>query len=309
MAVTNTTTQRITGGSGYTDADLDALEKRIEEANAQLKTFNTTAASDEALRNRAESEYRPVYNAQVAEHEAAKQSAQSTLDATMGALNRQYERDAESLNRSYDTQLARTNNAMLARGFNNSSLAVAMLNQANAQRNRALDTLAAERAAGESSAQAAYNNAVSAADAAIGRLGSDLATNVDARYQALREAEQNRLFQQIQAQNQLEQLKMDWEFDLAQMRRQAYNNYIANSTGSSNSGSGSSGRYSSSGSTGSGAGTDTKPSSSLADMFNRSNATYDNSGAGNQISGTKAQNLLNQTISGAKKKSTSTAAK
>jgi hypothetical protein len=253
---------RYTTGSGYTNADIEALEQRIAQANQALQSFNTTAATDEELRNRAENEYRPIYNAQVAEQEAARQTAQTTLDNTLGALNRQYGRDQESINKSYDTQLAGTNNAMLARGFNNSSLAVAMLNHSNSQRNRALENLAAERAAGESSAQAAYNNAMNTANAAIARLGSDLATNVDARYQALREADQNRVFQQIQAQNQLEQQRMEWEFQLAQLRQQAYSQYLSQR--------GSGGGGSSSGASASSTPPSaTPPSSTLADMFNQ----------------------------------------
>ena len=276
------TTSYVTG-KGYSDADIDALEKKIQDANQALKGFNTTQATDEELRGRAESEYKPIYNAQVAEQEAAKQNAQTTLDNTLSALNRQYGRDQESINRSYDTQLASTNNAMLARGFNNSSLAVAMLNHSNTQRNRALENLAAERAAGESSAQAAYNNALNTANAAIGRLGSDLATNVDARYQALREAEQNRLFQQIQAQNQLEQQRMEWEFQLAQLRQQAYSQYLAQ-RGSSGGGS------SSTKSSSTGTASTAAPSSSLADMFNQ----------GNSQTGSKAGAMANALVNGLK---------
>lgn len=271
-------TTSIVTGKGYSDADIDALEKKIQDANQALKGFNTTQATDEELRGRAESEYKPIYNAQVAEQEAAKQTAQTTLDNTLGALNRQYGRDQESINRQYDTQLASTNNAMLARGFNNSSLAVAMLNHSNTQRNRALENLAAERAASESSAQAAYNNALNTANAAIGRLGSDLATNVDARYQALREAEQNRVFQQVQAQNQLEQLRMEWEFQLAQMRQQAYSQYLSSRGGGSGGGSSSS-------SAGAAANTSSAPSSSLGDLFNQSQRSNASGTANALISG------------------------
>lgn len=253
-------------GDTYTDDALKNLQAKIDEANERLQNFNTTAVSDEDLRKQAQSEYTPIYNAQVAEQEAAKQSAKSALDSSMSAIERQYGRDSEELGRAYDTQAAAANNSMLARGFNNSSLAAAMSNYVNTQRNRALANLTAERTAAESNAQAAYNNAVSAADAAIGRLGSDLASNVDARLQALKQAQQSQLFQQIQAQNALEQYKTELMLQMEQLRRSAQNDYYANyGTGRGSSGS------SSSSSAGAAVQTSSAPSSSLGDKFNQSN--------------------------------------
>ena len=217
--------QAITGNS-YTNENLKKLQAQIDQAGQQLKSYNTNAATEEELRKRAESEYMPTYNAQVGEQEAAKQSAQTALNTQLAALQRQYQRDAESIGKSYDTQRATVNNTMLARGFNNSSLALAMLNKVESDRNKALENLAAERSANETSAQGAYNDAVTAADAAIGRLGVDLQTNIDARYQALRDAENERVMQATQAQNQLAQYQNDLAVQLEQLRQQGYSQYL-----------------------------------------------------------------------------------
>lgn len=217
--------QAITGNS-YTNENLKNLQAQIDQAGQQLKSYNTNRATDEELRKRAESEYTPTYNAQVGEQEAKKQSAQTALNNQLAALNTQYQRDAESIGQSYDQQRVTANNTMLARGFNNSSLALAMLNQVERNRNRALENLAAERSANETSAQGAYNDAITAADAAIGRLGVDLQTNIDARYQALKEAEDARLMQAIQAENQLTQYKNDLALQLEQLRQQGYSQYL-----------------------------------------------------------------------------------
>lgn len=217
--------QAITGNS-YTNENLKNLQAQIDQAGQQLKSYNTNRATDEELRKRAESEYTPTYNAQVGEQEAKKQSAQTALNNQLAALNRQYQRDAESIGQNYDQQRVTANNTMLARGFNNSSLALAMLNQVERNRNRALENLAAERSANETSAQGAYNDAITAADAAIGRLGVDLQTNIDARYQALKDAEDARLMQAIQAENQLAQYKNDLALQLEQLRQQGYSQYL-----------------------------------------------------------------------------------
>lgn len=217
--------QAITGNS-YTNENIKNLQAQIDRAGQQLKNYNTNRATDEELRKRAESEYTPTYNAQVGEQEAKKQSAQTALNNQLSAIGRQYERDAESIGRGYDQQRVTANNTMLARGFNNSSLALAMLNQVETQRNRALENLAAERSANETSAQGAYNDAVTAADAAIGRLGVDLQTNIDARYQALKDAEEARLMQATEAQNQLAKYQNDLAFQLEQLRQQGYSQYL-----------------------------------------------------------------------------------
>ena len=260
-------------GDTYTDENFKALEDRINQVNDQLKSFNTTQATDDEIRSRAENEYKPIYNAQVAEQQAAKQSAQSVLDDNLGALQRQYGRDSEQLNRAYDSQAVNANNSMIARGFNNSSLAVALSNYVNTQRNRALNDLMAERTAAEKSARAAYNNAISAADANIGRLGSDLATNIDARYQALRDVEQNRMYQQLQAQNALELEKANLYMELEKLRRAAQNTYysIHGSGGGSSSSSSSSSGSSQKNTVSSNAAKTQTPSSSLGDKFNESN--------------------------------------
>ena len=217
--------QAITGNS-YTNENIKALQAQIDQAGQQLKNYNTNRATDEELRKRAESEYTPTYNAQVGEQEAKKQSAQTALNNQLAALNKQYQRDAETIGQNYDQQRVTANNAMLARGFNNSSLALAMLNQVESQRNKALENLAAERTANETSAQGAYNDAITAADAAIGRLGTDLQTSIDARYQALRDAEETRLMQAQQAQNQLTQYQNDLAMQLEQLRQQGYSQYM-----------------------------------------------------------------------------------
>ena len=217
--------QAITGNS-YTNDNLKNLQAQIDQAGQQLKSYNTNRATDEELRKRAESEYKPTYNAQVGEQEAKKQSAQTALNNQLAALNRQYQRDAENIGQNYDQQRVTANNTMLARGFNNSSLALAMLNQVERNRNKALENLAAERSANETSAQSAYNDAITAADAAIGRLGVDLNTNIDARYQALKEAEDARLMQAIQAENQLMKYKNDLALQLEQLRQQGYSQYL-----------------------------------------------------------------------------------
>lgn len=222
-----TTKSKVISGQSYTNQNLEDLQKRVDAANADLKKYNTTAASDEDLRARAESELNPTYNAQVGEQEAAKATAKSRLDSTLGSIERQYGRDLESMNEGYDQQAVAANNNMLARGFNNSSLAVAMQNHINTQRNKAQQNLMLERQAGESAAQAAYNDAVTAADAAIARLGVDKAQNIDARYQALREAEQNRVFQEKQAQNALTQYVSDLMVQIESLRQQGYSQYLA----------------------------------------------------------------------------------
>lgn len=290
-------------GDTYTDEGIQQLQEQVNKVSEQLKNFNTTSATDDELRSRAESEYTPIYNAQVAEQEAAKQSAQSVLDTNLSALERQYGRDSESLNRSYDTQAVNANNSMIARGFNNSSLAAAMANYVNTQRNRALDNLSAERTAAENSARSTYNNAISAANANIGRLGSDLATNIDARYQALREAEQNRLYQQIQAQNALELEKLNLQMQIEELRRAAQNTYYSvKGSGSSSSSSSSGG--SKTGTTGTtGTAAQTGVTSSLADKFNSSNEGSSAQGSvlSSVVSGIK--NLVNTAATAAKKAS------
>ena len=217
--------QSITGSS-YTNENLKSLQAQLDQTSQQLKAYNTNRATDEELRKRAESEYKPTYNAQVGEQEALKQSAQTALDNQLAALQRQYQRDAETIGQSYDQQRVTANNTMLARGFNNSSLALAMLNRVESQRNKALENLSMERSANETSAQSAYNDAVSAADAAIGRLGADLQTNIDARYQALREAEEARLLQAQEAQNQLAKYQNELSLQLEQLRQQGYSQYL-----------------------------------------------------------------------------------
>lgn len=217
--------QAITGNS-YTNENLKNLQAQIDATGQQLKNYNTNRATDEELRKRAESEYTPTYNAQVGEQEAKKQSAQTALNNQLTAIRNQYQRDAESIGQNYDQQRVTANNTMLARGFNNSSLALAMLNKVESQRNKAIENLNMERSANETSAQGAYNDAITAADAAIGRLGVDLQTNIDARYQALREAEEARLLQAQQAQNQLAQYQNDLALQLEQLRQQGYSQYL-----------------------------------------------------------------------------------
>lgn len=213
-------------GQSYTTQDLEELQRRVDEANKNLLNYNTQTTSDDVLRQRAENEYNPLYNAQVAEQEALKRSAQTARDERLAALARQYEKNEESTNRNYDTQRVTANNSMLGRGMNNSSLALAMLNRVEDQRNRALNDLTSERNAYETSAQNDYNNAVTTADANIARLGSDRAANVDARFQALRDAEQNRAFQAQQAQNQLQQYVTDLMVQIESLRQQGYSQYL-----------------------------------------------------------------------------------
>lgn len=217
--------QAITGNS-YTNENLKNIQAQIDQTGQQLKTYNTNRATDEELRKRAESEYTPTYNAQVGEQEAKKQSAETALNNQLTAIRNQYQRDAEAIGQNYDQQRVTANNTMLARGFNNSSLALAMLNQVESQRNKALENLSMERSANETSAQGAYNDAVTAADAAIGRLGVDLQTNIDARYQALRDAEEARLLQAQEAQNQLAKYQNDLALQLEQLRQQGYSQYL-----------------------------------------------------------------------------------
>ena len=224
MAETVKTTNAV--GQTYTTQNLEELQKRVDETNANLKQFNTDAAKDEDLRARAESEYKPMYNAQVAEQEAAKKTAQSAYDTAMGAYERQYNRDAETLGRTYDNQAVATNNNMLARGFNNSSLAVNMLNHVNTERNRALQNLQLERQANENQATAAYNNSLTAAEAAIARLAADLQTNIDSRYQALKDADQQRVQQNTQLYNQQLQYLNDLAVQIESLRQQGYSQYL-----------------------------------------------------------------------------------
>lgn len=213
-------------GTSYTNDNIKNLQAQIDKANAALGQFNTSAATDESLRQQATNQYTPIYNAQVQEQESLKNSAQNTLNSTLGALDRQYARDAEALGRNYDKQRVAANNSMLARGFNNSSLAVAMLNHVETERGRALQNLQLERAAGEASARDAYNSAISAADKAIGRLGSDLQMNIDNRYQALKDADYDRVFQATQAQNALTQYTNELMMQIEQLRQQGYNQYL-----------------------------------------------------------------------------------
>ena len=226
MAATATKNTTMIGES-YTNQNLEDLQRRVDEANQNLKKYNTDAAKDEDLRARAKSEYDPTYNAQRGQQEAAKNTAKAAYDTAMGAYERQYNRDAEALGRSYDSQAVAANNNMLARGFNNSSLAVAMQNHVNTQRNRALQELQLERQAGESAAQAQYNNAMTAADAALAQLEVDRQSNIDARYQALREQDQQRVNQATAAQNDLTQYITNLMLQIESLRQQGYSQYLA----------------------------------------------------------------------------------
>ena len=217
--------QAITGNS-YTNQNIRDVQRRLDEATKQLQTFNTTRTSDEDLRKRAESEYMPTHNAQVAEQNNAKQSAQTARDNQLAALQQQYERDKADIGKSYDAQRVTANNTMLARGMNNSSLALAMLNRVEDQRNRALSDLAADRTLAENAANSSYNDAVKAADAAIGRLGVDLQTNIDARFQALKDAENSRVFQETQAANDVTQYINELAMQVEQLRQQGYSQYL-----------------------------------------------------------------------------------
>lgn len=274
MAANNgifTSSEAITGSS-YTDQNIKDLQAKVDQYNQTLKNFNTNQATDEELRHRAESEYTPIYNANVAEQEALKQSAGTTLNQQLSALQRQYARNQETIGRNYDQQRVTANNAMLARGLNNSSLALAMLNRVEDQRNRAMNDLTAEHTASETAAQNAYSNTVSAADAALARLKSDLAMNVDARFQALRDAEQSRVMTAQQAQNQLTQYLTQLQLEIEKMRQNAYAQYMNQQQLMQEYGKGSS--SSSSGSKGS----STKPqskSSSLEDKYNSSKSKVD----------------------------------
>lgn len=267
-----TSTNTAITGNSYTDENLKNLQDRVDKANEALKNYNTTAATDEELRKRAENEYNPIYNAQVAEQEALKQSAGTTLENQLSALQRQYARNQEATNKNYDAQRVTANNTMLARGLNNSSLALAMLNRVEDQRNRALSNLTEEHTASENAARGAYNDTVTAADKAMARLKSDLATNIDARISALRDAEQNRVMTATQAQNQLTQYMTSLMLQIEQLRQNAYNQYMnqvqlekeyGKSSGSSSSkSSSSSGKSGSTSASGAG--------SSLADKYNSS---------------------------------------
>jgi hypothetical protein len=283
MAATATGNATLIGGS-YTNQNLEDLQRRVDEANQNLKKYNTDAAKDEELRARAQSEYDPTYNAQRGQQKAAKNTAKAAYDTAMGAYERQYNRDAEALGRSYDSQAVAANNNMLARGFNNSSLAVAMRNHVNTQRNRALQELQLERQAGESAAQAQYNNAMTAADAALAQLELDREKSIDARYQALKEQDQQRVNQATAAQNDLTQYVTNLMLQIESLRQQGYSQYLQEQQQAfdqdmaqkefdkryGSSGGGSSGG-SSSGSSGDGT---TKPAansspSSLADQYNK----------------------------------------
>lgn len=309
MASNLTSTNTKIVGNSYTNENIETLQQQVNKANESLKQFNTTAATDDELRKRAESEYNPSYNAQIQEQESAKQTAATTRDEALSALDRQYARDAESLGRQYDTQRATANNTMLARGFNNSSLAAAFLNQVETERNRALNNLQAERTASETSAQNAYNNAVTAANAAIGRLNTDRETNIDARYQALKEAEQARVLQAQQAQNQVTQYLTDLMLQIEQLRQQGYEQYLnqqqlAYEMGDSGSGGSSGGGSGTAGSTTSAA--TTGVSSSLADRYNNSLSSKASSAAsGIQNAVSSVGNLLSKLVSSAATKKTS----
>lgn len=312
MASNLTSTNTKIVGNSYTNENIETLQQQVNKANESLKQFNTTAATDEELRKRAESEYNPSYNAQIQEQESAKQTAASTRDEALSALDRQYARDAESLGRQYDTQRVTANNTMLARGFNNSSLAAAFLNQVETERNRALNNLQAERTASETSAQNTYNNAVAAANAAIGRLNTDRETNIDARYQALKEAEQARVLQAQQAQNQVTQYLTDLMLQIEQLRQQGYDQYLnqqqlayeMGGSGGGSSGGGSSGGGSSSAGSAKSAAT-TGTSSSLADRYNnRMSSAVSNVAGGIQNAITSFGNLLSKAVSGATKQQT-----
>lgn len=269
-----TSTNTAITGNSYTDENLKNLQGRVDKANEALKNYNTTAATDEELRKRAENEYNPIYNAQVAEQEALKQSAGTTLENQLSALQRQYARNQELTNKNYDAQRVTANNTMLARGLNNSSLALAMLNRVEDQRNRALSNLTEEHTASENAARGAYNDTVTAADKAMARLKSDLATNIDARISALRDAEQNRVMTATQAQNQLTQYMTSLMLQIEQLRQNAYNQYMNQVQLEKEYGKGSGGSSGGSSSSGSSAGSSTGGASglgsSLADKYNSS---------------------------------------
>lgn len=269
-----TSTNTAITGNSYTDENLKNLQDRVDKANEALKNYNTTAATDEELRKRAENEYNPIYNAQVAEQEALKQSAGTTLENQLSALQRQYARNQELTNKNYDAQRVTANNTMLARGLNNSSLALAMLNRVEDQRNRALSNLTEEHTASENAARGAYNDTVTAADKAMARLKSDLATNIDARISALRDAEQNRVMTATQAQNQLTQYMTSLMLQIEQLRQNAYNQYMNQVQLEKEYGKGSGGSSGGSSSSGSSAGSSTGGASglgsSLADKYNSS---------------------------------------
>ena len=213
-------------GESYTNENIQELQNKLDKANQSLQQFNTTAATDESLRQQATNEYTPIYNAQVQQQEALKNSAASALKNQLSALDRQYARDQETLGRNYDNQRVTANNTMLARGFNNSSLAAAMLNHVETERGRALQNLAEARAAGEASAHDTYNNAISAADAALARLASDLQMNIDSRYQALKDKDYDRVFQAQQAQNAVTQYVNELMLQIEQLRQQGYSQYL-----------------------------------------------------------------------------------
>lgn len=264
-----TSTDTAITGNSYTDENIKNLQERVDQANAALKQYNTNAATDEELRKRAESEYNPIYNAQVGEQEALKQSAGTTLENQLSALQRQYARNQEATNQNFDSQRVTANNTMLARGLNNSSLALAMLNRVEDQRNRALSNLTQEHTASENAARGAYNDTVTAADRAIARLKSDLAANIDARISALRDAEQNRVMTATQAQNALTQYMTELMLQIEQLRQNAYGQYmnqvqLEKEYGSKSSGSSGSSKSSS----GSQAKQTSTPTSSLENKYN-----------------------------------------
>lgn len=317
MASNLTSTNTSIVGNSYTNQNLEDLQKRVDQANKALVQYNTNAASDSDLRKRAESEYTPVYNAQIGEQQAARRTAESQRDERLAALGRQYEKNAQELGRSYDTQRATANNTMLARGMNNSSLALAMLNRVEDQRNRALADLQAEKTASETSAMNDYSNAVSAADAAIARLNSDRETNIDSRYQALKEAEQTRVMNATAAQNQLTQYIANLMVEIESLRQQGYSQYLTQQElahqmgeGASSSGGGSSSGRGSSASAAAAAGTGSaKSGGTLEDMYSKGGqknkmlsgmltwlANAVNSGAGKLISSAGSSQKKNGAI-------------
>lgn len=293
MATNNgifTSSEAITGSS-YTDQNIKDLQAKVDQYNQTLKNFNTTQATDEELRKRAESEYTPIYNANVAEQEALKQSAGATLNQQLGALQRQYARNQETIGRNYDAQRVTANNTMLARGLNNSSLALAMLNRVEDQRNRALNDLTAEYTASGEAAQNAYANTISAADAALARLKSDLAMNVDTRFQALRDAEQNRVLTAQQAQNQLTQYMTQLALEIEQLRQNAYTQYMNQQQLQQEYGKSSGGGSSSSSKSSSTTSSTKQTGSSLEDLYNNGNKLGALAGALAGVNSNKKPNL------------------
>lgn len=180
----------------------------IEKLREQAAAYET---DDAALQNRAEAQYRPEYESELADIRRQLQTQTQAYDSRRSGVSATYDRMRRQTNEAYDQSMADMDNALTKRGLGRSSLVSAQGAYLENQRNQAL----AEIGRDESAEIAAINEKIALLTDQAAQSERSLAANyakqLESRVSDLKE--QNR------------SASIDLQLQIAALQQQGYEAY------------------------------------------------------------------------------------